>query len=351
MLFKKKKDIVGIDIGSYAVKLIRLREHKGGYQLQNMGMERLPSEAIVDNAIMDSTAVVDAIRTLLEEQKVKAKGVATSVSGHSVIIRKIQVPTMTEEELETSIQFEAEQYIPFEISEVNLDFQIVGTDEKDPSQMNVILVAAKKDHVSDQVAVLSECGLNPVVMDIDCFAVENAFEVSYGASEETLVALINLGASAINVNIVRNGSAVFTRDIQIGGNLVVEELQKRAGLDREEAEQIAISSESGSDPDLVQEILQDSLESLCQEVQRSLDFFAATSADERVQQVYVTGGVSLMVGLCEALSARLELPVEKLDPFQGIAVDSKSFDPEELKGVGPLFSVAIGLAMRRVGDK
>ena len=167
MLFRAKKDIIGIDIGSSSVKLVQLRESKGVYHLVNLGVAQLSPEAIVDNAIMDSSSVVEIVRNLVESLKIKTKNVASSVSGHSVIIRKIQLPIMTDEELEASIQWEAEQYIPFEISEVNLDFQILGADVKDPAQMNVVLVAAKKEIVASYAETIRAAGLMPAVIDVD----------------------------------------------------------------------------------------------------------------------------------------------------------------------------------------
>jgi type IV pilus assembly protein PilM len=352
MFIKAKKDVIGIDIGSSSVKLVQLREAKGAYHLVALGMAALPPEAIVDNAIMDSTAVVQAIRGLVESHGIKTKNVATSISGHSVIIRKVNLAIMTEEEMEASIQWEAEQYIPFDISEVNLDFQILGPDAKDPSQMNVILVAAKKDFVNDYMAVFRECGLNPVVMDIDCFALENAFEANYGFVDDEIVALINMGASAMNVNILRGGASVFTRDIQVGGNMFNEELQKRLGLNSEDAERAKLLEAVGDvDSSAVAEVLGDAAESLAQEVQRSLDFFSATSADEKVQRIYLAGGLALSPQVRGALTQRLAIPVEILNPFNQVGVNGKNFDLGYLNSVGPLYTIATGLAMRRMGDK
>jgi len=352
MFFGTQKDMVGVDIGSSSVKLVQLREVKGGYALQSLGVAPLPAEAIVDNAIMDSGSVVAILRNLVESHKIKTKNVAASVSGHSVIIRKIQSPIMTEEEMEASIQWEAEQYIPFDISEVNLDFQILGPDAKDPAQMNVVLVAAKKDFVNDYLAVFRECGLEPKVMDVDSFAMENAFEANYGDEEVPVLALVNIGASAMNVNVLKEGASVFTRDIQVGGNMFNEELQKRLGLSGEDAETAKVGgdvAEIGGGE--VEEVLRDAAESLAQEIQRSLDFFAATSADEKVQKLFICGGCSRHPAVRDALLRRLDIPVEVLDPFRGIAVDEKNFDPEYVHAVGPLMTVAVGLAMRRLGDK
>jgi type IV pilus assembly protein PilM len=352
-MFASKKDIVGIDVGSSSVKLVRLRESRGTYHLVNIGLMPQEPETIVDNMIMDSTAIVDAVRNLMSGMKIKAKRVATSISGHSVIIRKIMLPIMTEEELEASIQWEAEQYIPFDVSEVNIDFQIIGPDDKDPSQMSVMLVAAKKEYVDDFVAVFSEAGLEPVVMDIDCFAVENMFDINYGFVEDEVVALVDMGASAISVNVLKGDVSVFTRDIQSGGNLLGEELQKRLGISREEAERAKLGDRDieDVDPEAIDEVLRDAVENLVQEVQRSLDFFSATSTEDRVKKIYLTGGVSSSHQVCDTLRNRLGVTVEILDPFRNVIANEKEFDPEYLQAVGPMFAVAVGLAMRKVGDK
>ncbi len=352
-MFASKKDIVGIDVGSSAIKLVRLRESRGIYHLVNIGIMPLAAETIVDNTIMDSTAIVDGISNLMQGMKVKARRVATSVSGHSVIIRKISLPVMTETELDASIQWEAEQYIPFDVSEVNIDFQIIGPDVKDPSQMNVMLVAAKKDFVDDIVGLFTEAGLEPVVMDIDCFAVENMFDYNYGFVEDEVVALIDLGATATSVNVLKGDVSVFTRDIQAGGNLLSEELQKRLGVSSEEAERAKLGDKEivDVDPDTVNEVLGDAITNLVQEVQRSLDFFTATSSDDRVTKVYLTGGVSSSEQVRSALEKQLGIPAEVVNPFRNLTISDKEFDSEYLDAVGPMFSVAVGLAMRKVGDK
>ena len=348
----QKKDIIGVDIGSSSVKLVQLREAKGVYHLSSIGIAPLPPEAIVDGAIMDSSSVVEVIDDLVKSLKLKVKNVATSISGHSVIIRKIKLPIMTEEEMEASIQWEAEQYIPFEISEVNLEFQILGPDSADPSQMNVILVAAKKDFVNDYVAVFNECGLAPIVLDIDCFAMENAFEANREIDEQGVVALVNMGSSAMNVNVLKDGVSVFTRDITVGGNMINEEIQKRLGLSSEDAETLKLGgSVDGVDKVAADEVIVDAMESLVQEVQRSLDFFSATASDDKIQTVFVTGGVSRNPAIVKLLKERLDLPVELLNAFSQVVIDEKNFDMEYVDAIGPLMSVAVGLAMRRLGDK
>ncbi len=352
-MFASKKDIVGIDVGSSAVKIVRLRESRGTFRLENIGIMPLNPETIVDNTIMDSSAIVDAIRNILTAMKIKTKRIATSVSGHSVIIRKISLPVMTDAELEASIQWEAEQYIPFDISEVNIDFQIIGPEAKDPSQMDVMLVAAKKDFVDDYTAVFAEAGLDPVVMDIDCFAIENMFDYNYGFVDEEVVALIDLGASATGVNILKGEASIFNREIQAGGNLLSEELQKRLGISSEEAERAKLGDRdiADVDSDLVDKILADAIENLVQEIQRSLDFFTATFSEDKVTKIYLTGGVSSSEKVRETLADCLGVPIERVNPFRNVSVNEKEFDPEYLDALGPMFSVATGLAMRKVGDK
>ncbi len=352
-MFASKRNVIGIDVGTSAVKLVRLLESRGTYSLENIGIMPLAPETIVDNTIMDSTAVVQAIRNLLSAMKVKTKQVATSISGHSVIIRKISLPVMSQSELESSIQWEAEQYIPFDVSEVNLDFQILGEDPKDPSQMNVVLVAAKKDFVDDYSAVFTEAGLEPLVMDVDCFAVENMFDYNYGFVENEIIALIDLGATATSVNVLRGDTSIFTRDIQVGGNLLNDELQKRLGISGENAEIAKMGNVeiADVDPESVNDVLGDAIENLVHEVQRSLDFFAANSSEEKISKVFLTGGLSSSERVVKALENKLGIVVEKVDPFRNLKINEKEFDREYLDAIGPMFSVATGLAMRKVGDK
>jgi type IV pilus assembly protein PilM len=351
MFFWNKKDIVGVDIGSHSMKLVQLRQEKSGWRLVNLGMAQLPPESIVDNTIMDSSSVVDCLTNLAESQSLKTKNVATAVAGHSVIIRKIKLPVMTEVEAEASIEWEAEQYIPFEISEVNLDFQIIGQDSQDSSEMDVVLVAAKKDFVNEYVAVFQEAGFTPLIMDIDGFALENAFQLNYD-QEEDVVALVNLGASSMNINVLKNGISVFTRDIQVGGNTFNQEIQKQLGITGPEAETVKLG---GDLPDVdtseVATVLQETMDHVSQEIQRSLDFYSATSSDDKIQKVFLSGGVAKTDGCLKNLQDRLGVPVELLNPFRRIAIDENHFDMEYVQAVSPFFALGVGLATRRLGDK
>ncbi|KAF0219009.1 MAG: type IV pilus assembly protein [Geobacteraceae bacterium] len=350
MFFQRKKEIVGIDIGSSSVKLVQLKEQKGLYCLQNVGISPLPPEAIVDNTLMDSSSVVETVKNLLKSLGVKAKEVACSVSGNSVIIRKIVLPAMPSEELEDQILWEAEQYIPFDINDVNIDFQILGPNEGDPSKMDVLLVASKKDMINDYLAVFNEAGLKLVVVDVDAFALQNAFECNYDVDPEEVCALINIGAAIMNLNIVKGGVSLFTRDVQMGGNLYSEEIQKQYGLNGEEAERLKIA---GEPPDEVrlQEIFSRINGTLASEISRSLDFYNSTAGEGKIDKVYLSGGCAKTALLTDAVNEKLGLPVEILNPFFKTSYSDKEFDPEYLQEIGPLVTVAMGLATRRLGDK
>lgn len=347
---KKKKEVIGIDIGSSSVKLVQLKDLKGTYQLLNVGIVPLPPEAIVDNTLMDSSSIVNAIKNLMASLGVKIKDVACSISGNSVIIRKIILPAMPSEELEDQIAWEAEQYIPFDINDVNMDFQILSPDSNDPSKMNVLLVASKKDIINDYFAVFNEAGLLLSVVDVDSFAVQNAFEVNHDVGVEEVIALINIGASVMNINVVKGGITLFTRDVQMGGNLYTEEIQKQMGLSSTEAESMKmLAMDTGNNALL--EILVKVNESITQEIRRSLDFYNSTANDDRITRIFVSGGSSKVYSLLEAINEKLGLPVEMINPFARLKYNEKDFDPEYLQEIGPLMAVSVGLATRRVGDK
>ena len=207
-LFGGSKALTGLDIGSSSIKIVHLKETGKGYRLLNMGIRPLPQEVIVDGAVMDAGVISDTLREILREMKIKVRDVAISVSGHSVIIKKIKVQEMTEDELEKNIQFEAEQYVPFDASEVNMDFVILGTGD---GKMEVLLVVVKKDVINELTTVVTDSGLNPVVVDVDAFALQNMYETNYVMNPEDVVALVNVGASTTNINIIRDGMSIFTR--------------------------------------------------------------------------------------------------------------------------------------------
>lgn len=350
-LFGKKKNVIGVDIGSSSIKIVELKESGKRYQLVNYGIAPIPSEVIVDGAIMDSFAIVEAIKGLISEKKIKTKDAAISVSGHSVIIKKITLPAMTEQELEESIQWEAEQYIPFPISDVNMDFHILEMVAGVP-QMDVLIVAVKKDMINDYTAVMSEVGLNPVVVDVDSFALENMYCVNYDIDPEQTVALVNLGANVVNINILKGGSSKLTRDVSAGGRQITNEIQKHAGVSFEDAEVLKCGGEvSGVDAANVAEIVKTASLGLVAEVQRSLDFYLSSIQEGRIDKVYLSGGSSKIKGIAEAISERTGIPTEVANPFMKITVNPKKFDGADLKNNAAFLCVGVGLAIRRPGDK
>lgn len=349
-LFAKKKDLVGIDIGSSSIKLVQLIHEKGGYCLVNAGIQPLPPEAIVDNSLMDTAAIAYAIKSLTSSLGIKTKDVVCSISGNAVIIRKISLPVASNEELEDQIGWEAEQYIPFDINDVNLDFQIMGPDLIDPAKMQVLLVASKKDITEDYITLFAEAGLQLNILDVDAFALQNCYEINNLQLEE-VVALVNIGASTININVVKDGHSLFTRDIQIGGNQYKVELQKQLGVNADEAEKMKLLSAYHINSP-IGEMINRINESIAQEIRRSIDFYNSSAAgDERVLKICITGGCSKISGIQETIANRLGLEVEHLNPFARLKQPDKAFDQEYLQEIAPLMSICVGLAIRRKDDK
>lgn len=350
----RNKLAVGLDIGSSSVKIVQLKERKGGFTLQAFGSAPLPPEAIVDGALMNSSAIVQAIQELVAKEKVKTKEVAIGVRGHSVIIKKISLPRMTQEELDESIQWEAEQYIPFDVKDVNIDTQILTPEADAAGQMDVLLVAAKKDMINDYTAVCAEAGLTATVVDVDAFAVQNAYEASYDLDPAETAVLINVGAAVTNINILARGTTTFTRDITMGGNAFTEEIQKQLNISYDEAEALKVGGQGETDavvPQEVERVIAGVAEQLAGEIQRSLDFYSATAADSRIGKVLLSGGTARIPALFKILEARAGVPVEILNPFKNIEVDNRRFDPAAILAAAPSAAVGVGLALRRAGDK
>jgi type IV pilus assembly protein PilM len=282
--------------------------------------------------------------------------VAIGVRGHSVIIKKISMPRMSEDELEEAIQWEAEQHIPFDIKDVNLDTQILRPDANDATgQMDVLLVAAKKDMINDYTTVCTEAGLSPVVVDVDAFAVQNCFSANYDVPETDTIVLINAGAAVVNINIISAGNTVFTRDVTIGGNQFTEEIQKQLNVSYEEAEALKVGGgRSDADavvPQDVERVMGQVAEQVAGEIQRSLDFYAGTAAEANFSKVYLSGGTAKVPALFKTIETRVGVPVEIMNPFKRIEVDNKRFDPAFIMDVAPQAAVAVGLALRKLGDK
>ena len=353
-LFSKSRSVVGLDIGSSAVKAVELKAAGKGYRVAAFGSEPVPPDSIVDGAIIDGTAVAEAIRRVFESKAFKTKEVAASLSGNAVIVKKISLPVMTAAELDESIYWEAEQYIPFDIQDVNLDYQILdagrGADSK--GTMEVLLVAAKKEKIADYTGVIAQAGRTPVVVDVDAFALQNAYELNYGFEPGTVIVLLNAGASAININIIANEQSVFTRDISLGGNAYTEAVQRELNLPFESAELLkkGMPVDGATFEDVVP-VLSAMTENVLLEMQKTFDFFKATASTDHIDRIVLSGGASRVEGFAEAIQERFGTPVEMFDPFRKVTLDSKKFSPEQRETIATTAAVALGLALRRAGDR
>jgi len=350
-LGKSTKPVVGLDIGSSAVKAVELKPVGKGYRVSAFGTEPVPPDSIVDGAIIDGGAVAEAIRRLFENRAFKTKEVAASLSGNAVIVKKISLAVMTEAELSESIYWEAEQYIPFDIQDVNLDYQILDAGSG-KGTMDVLLVAAKKEKIADYTSVIAQAGRVPVIVDVDAFALQNAYEMNYGPESSAVVVLLNAGASAININIVSSGQSVFTRDISMGGNAYTEAVQKELNLQFESAE-AAKKGEmvEGVTFEDVKPVLHAMTENVLLEIQKTFDFFKATASSDRIDRILTSGGACSVDGFGQSLGERFGAPVEMFDPFRKITFDPAKLGLADADRLVPTAAVAVGLALRKAGDR
>ena len=354
-LLTPKRQLVGLDIGSSGIKLVQLKENRGRYILQKFGFKPLEPEVIVDGTVMDEGRVVAAIKELFDELNVKVKQVAVSISGHAVIIKKISLPPMPDDELEGQVKLAAEQYIPFDINEVNIDFHVLPAagGEASDGEMSVILVAAKKDKINELTELVKGAGLMPMVMDVDAFAIENMHAINYPMSQDETTALVNVGASVMNINIVSKGTSLFTRDIPIGGNRYTESIQRELGLSYEDAEALKKGGKpSGSNQAAaVQGVVESVNAEVASEIARTIDYFKSTVTEGEVQQVLLCGGGAQIAGLVKQLRDRMHAVVEVANPFAEVDTSGSDFDQATLADLAPMASVGIGLALRSVGDR
>jgi type IV pilus assembly protein PilM len=352
VFFSQSKQPVGLDIGSTSLKIVELKKTKQKqYELAHLGTEDISPDVIVDGAVMDSSVVVNAIQSIFENSRVKNSNVALSISGNAVIIKKIFLPKMSEEEIGESIKWEAEQYIPFDIDDVSIDFQVSKTQGGESKQDNteVILVAAKREKINDYVSVINIAGKKPVIVDVDAFAIQNAYEHNYGIDEGKLVSLVNVGASVMNINILDCGHSVFWRDISIGGNQYNEQIQKSFNVSRESAENLkkGIATENISMDDLMP-IINSVSNSIAIEIQKTIDFYQTASSKTGLDKIILAGGCANITGFAKFLEERFHTEVEIMNPLKNIHVDEKAFDPSFISEISPSLAVSVGLALREM---
>jgi type IV pilus assembly protein PilM len=362
MATPKKNQLVGLDIGSHSIKLAEVEDTKKGKILKSFGVIGLPQDAIVEGAIKEMEIVSSAIKTLYRHLKIKNKNVVTSISGYSVIVKKITIQKRGEAELEATIQDEAEQYIPFDINDVNLDYEILSsTGDKDQQEkgakedrglMDVMLVAAKKDIVEDYESLLHLTGLNPAILDVDAFALQNAFE---SALEEIsgCYAIVNVGAEELGINAIKNGVSIFTRDSSYGGYQINEAIMSKFGVSYEEAEKIKLGGTKleSKERETLEDVFTSVVSGWVNEIKRALDFLSTTYPDESIEKIFVSGGSCRIPGFQKYLEIETEIPVEEMNPFANLQINDKLYDPKYLNYMAPQAAVAVGLALRSVGDK
>lgn len=349
MLKRGKKSMVGVDIGSSSVKAVELQGKGSDLQLLNLGFETLQADSVVDGQIMELNAVSNAISSIFNEHKIKTTKVAAGVNGHSVIVKNIVLPQMTEDELQESFAWHAEEHIPFDISDVNLDYHVMNRSD---DAINVLLAACKRDKVANLKQAIQLAGKQPSVVDVDAFALQNCYELNYDPQPGHVVALLNIGASTTNINILNGVRSVFTRDATFGGNQYTSLLQKELGLTFDQAEAVkrGMPMPEGVEQRDISPILDTVSDILALEIQKTMDFYRATveEGESTVEKILVSGGGSKLKGLVEFLSRRFEVPVEMFDPFRKIKVDSRGFDPEYMREIVPEMAIAVGLALRGV---
>ncbi|MGB2687812.1 MAG: type IV pilus assembly protein PilM, partial [Desulfobacterales bacterium] len=333
MFFLKKNRLVGLDIGSRTLKLAEIIDTKAGSTLKNFSTIDIEPGLIEEGSVRDPEAVSGYIRELFKSAKLKDKNVAISIGGYSVIVKKITVQTMTEDELHETIHFEAEQYIPFDISEVNLDFQILGESEHNPNQMNVLLVAAKKEMISEYINLMKMAKLHPLIIDVDAFALQNIFKFNYSPEDEN-IALIDIGASKTSLNILKDNVSEFMRDVSLGCEQINDKIASTVGCTIEETEEIKLGEESDliSAEDL-KEIVESVVTDWCIEIKRALDFFYSTYPEEQISRIVLSGGGANIKKFLELLAAETSSEVEVINPFQNFIVDSNRFDSSYLEQI------------------
>ncbi|RPJ83056.1 MAG: type IV pilus assembly protein PilM [Deltaproteobacteria bacterium] len=351
MLFGKKDHLVGLDIGSRTIKVGEVDSSSAGQTLLKFGALDIAPGIIEEDGIKNPEGAADSIRQLFKLYNVKEQNVAISVGGYSVIVKKINVQSMSEEQLQETIHLEAEQYIPFDINDVNLDFQILGGSESNPSQMSVLLVAAKKEMVSDYLHVIELAGLNPCIVDVDAFALQNIFEANYEATENC-VALIDIGANKTSLNIMKNNASVFMRDVSLGCSQINHKIVSQIDCSIEESEEIKHNeNQDRIDPEDLNDIISTVVSGWTTEIRRALDFFYSTYPEDQISKIILSGGGSNIKEFRKLLSVQTSTDVSIINPFEKFKINESQIDMAYLNKMAPQAAICLGLAIRRVNDK
>lgn len=354
-LFKSKK-VVGLDIGSFALKLVELKPKQKGsekvYELVSLGYEPVPYQSIVEGSIMDSTAVVDAIQHIFYESKTKTTQLSFGVSGSSVIVKRIEVQRLSPNEMHEHILWEARPHIPFTPEEVNIDYEVIESDDIHPERVGVVLAAVKKEKLNDYLNVITIADKSAQIIDLESFAILNSVLENYEMYRQRSVAIVNIGATITNVVISKNGHPVFVRDIAFGGNQFTDLIQKELNLKYEKAESVKKGRQvEGVSPAAVKPVINLIFNELKNEISKTFEFYRSNTTEGRIDNILISGGTANLDTIVDFFSAEFDIPVEIVNPFNNIEINPKKFDLEFIKDMAPVFNVAMGLALRAVGDE
>ena len=353
--FRKSKAIVGLDIGSFALKLVELRPVRKGketrYELVAIGYEPVPYQSIVEGSIMDSTAVAEAIQHIFYDSKAKTTNLAFGVSGSSVIVKRIEVQRLAPEEMHEHILWEARPHIPFTPDEVNIDYEIIESSDIHPDKVGVILAAVRKEKLNDYLNVITIANKNPEIVDLDSFAILNCVLENYEMYRDKAIAIINIGATITNVIISKMGYPVFVRDIAFGGNQFTDLLQKELNLKYEKAESVKKGrAVEGISPVAVKPIITIILNDLKNEIKKTFEFYRSNATEGRIDNILLSGGSANLEAITDFFSQEFDIPIEIVNPFNNIDINYKKFDMNFIKDMAPVYNVAVGLALRALGD-
>jgi type IV pilus assembly protein PilM len=342
-LFGRSKVTAGLDIGSGFVKLVVVDHSRGDPEITRIVTSPLMADAIVEGEVMDPVVVAETIRTVVDAAGLSKKDVVAAVGGHDVIIKRIQMDRMAESEARELIRWEAHQHVPFDMESVQLDFQILDPDGTGP-QMSVLLVAAKRELIENRLALLSDAGLNVTTVDVDAFALHNAFEQSYPDGMVGVVALVNIGHETTNVNILDDGVPIVVRDIPFGSRRIRESLQRERGLTAEQAEAVIQGRDTSVD---LEQFVTERVDELAVGIERAIAFITAQSGGEGLEQVFLSGGGARVPGVAAGLADRLGVPTHLANPLERLAVRPEVNLEVAVDEVAPMLMLPVGLAMRR----
>ena len=345
---KKRQPLIGVDISASSIKILELSRSGDHYRVERYAVEPLPQNAVIEHTITEVDQVAQTMQRAVKRSGTKCKNVAVAVAGSHVISKIINMPAgMADRDLQTQIELEADRYIPYPLDEVNLDFQVLGPADSGGEQVNVLIAACRKEIVDDYLAVTQGAGLTPMVIDIETYAMENAYSLIAqhmpGGGMEKTIAVIDVGATTTNINVMRDNRSIYTRDHTFGGRQLTEEIQRRYGLSYEEA---GLAKKQGGLPDNYQtDVLRPFMEAMCQEVMRALQFFYSSSPYNSVDQVLLAGGCAQIPGVEELVAARVGVATAIANPFASMSLSSR-VKPQLLSNDAPSLMISCGLAMR-----